>query len=118
MIESFNFKTHENFMSKIKYDFELSKYTWFQTGGKALCYCLINNSIDLQYILKQIPKEKRRVFFVQQCGDFSEDNFSCDSDGDEANCNYIEFLDDTERIDTNSEQEFEIDYIEKLKSFP
>ncbi len=58
MIESFNFKTHENFMSKIKYDFELSKYTWFQTGGKALCYCLINNSIDLQYILKQIPKEK------------------------------------------------------------
>ena len=57
MIESFNFKTHENFMSKIKYDFELSKYTWFQTGGKALCYCLINNSIDLQYILKQIPKE-------------------------------------------------------------
>ena len=58
MIESFNFKTHENFMSNIKYDFELSKYTWFQTGGKALCYCLINNSIDLQYILKQIPKEK------------------------------------------------------------
>ena len=57
MIESFNFKTHENFMSKIKYDFELSKYTWFQTGGKALCYCLINNSIDLQSILKQIPKE-------------------------------------------------------------
>tara|TARA_B100000029_G_scaffold10172_1_gene11110 strand:- start:344 stop:1246 length:903 start_codon:yes stop_codon:yes gene_type:complete len=57
MIKPYNFKIHENFLSKIKYDFELSKYTWFQTGGKALCYCLINNSIDLQYLLKQIPEE-------------------------------------------------------------
>ena len=44
-----------DFKSKIKYDFDLSKITWFQTGGKANAYCHVYNDKDLKVILKQTP---------------------------------------------------------------
>lgn len=47
----------QDFKSKIKYDFDLSAITWFQTGGKANVYCHVYNDKDLKVILKQTPIE-------------------------------------------------------------
>ena len=47
----------ENFKSNLKYDFDMSKSTWFQTGGKSFAYCLVNSYEDLKIILMQTPDE-------------------------------------------------------------
>ena len=44
----------KNLKSKIKYNFNLSKSNWFQTGGKADVYCNVINSDELKIILAHI----------------------------------------------------------------
>ena len=47
----------KNFKSNLKYNFNMSKSTWFQTGGKSFAYCLVNSYDDLRLILIQTPNE-------------------------------------------------------------
>ena len=46
-----------NLKSKIQYDFNLSKSTWFQTEAKTDIYCKVYDSKDLKIILNNIPEE-------------------------------------------------------------
>ena len=52
-----NFKFSKKFKSKFEYNFNLSKLTWFRTGGLVNTYCYINNSEDLIEILSKIPSD-------------------------------------------------------------
>ena len=48
-----NYNLPKDFKSKIKYNFDLSKITWFQTGGRTNVYCHVYDDKDLKIILKQ-----------------------------------------------------------------
>ena len=46
-----------NLKSKIHYDFNLSKSTWFQTDSKVDIFCNVHDTTELKKILKIIPEE-------------------------------------------------------------
>ena len=46
-----------NLKSKIHYDFNLSKSTWFQTDSKVDIFCNVHDTTELKQILKAIPEE-------------------------------------------------------------
>ena len=46
-----------NLKSKIHYDFNLSKSTWFQTDSKVDIFCNVYDTTELKQILKAIPEE-------------------------------------------------------------
>ncbi|PPR42335.1 MAG: UDP-N-acetylenolpyruvoylglucosamine reductase [Alphaproteobacteria bacterium MarineAlpha5_Bin11] len=46
-----------NLKSKIYEDFNISKLTWFQTGGNVDIFCVVENIYDLKVILSYLPKD-------------------------------------------------------------
>ena len=46
-----------NFKSKVNYNYNLSKSTWFQTNCTTDIYCLVYNNEDLKLILSRTPSD-------------------------------------------------------------
>ena len=42
--------------SKFFFDYDISKHTWFRTGGKSEIYCIVDNQKDLKIILNSLGK--------------------------------------------------------------
>ncbi len=51
-------KLIDNLKSKIYFDYNIGKLTWFRTGGNAKIYILVENSKELEIILNEIKNNK------------------------------------------------------------
>ena len=49
-------KLSKELNSEFIYDYDVSKLTWFRTGGKSDIYCLVENEFELKLILKNLEK--------------------------------------------------------------
>lgn len=54
MKEKFNL-IQDKLKSKFFFDYDMSKKVWFNAGGKASIFCLVDNEKDLEIILNTIP---------------------------------------------------------------
>ncbi len=61
MIEKFN-NISNKLKSKIYFNFDIGKYTWFRTGGNAKIFIIVENNIELEIILNLITDED--VFII------------------------------------------------------
>jgi len=52
-------KISKKLKSKFYFDYEIYKLTWFKTGGKADCFCIVDNQLELEIILNEINSEKQ-----------------------------------------------------------
>ena len=50
--------------SKILLDYDMSKSTWFRTGGKALGYVIVNNIKDLKTLVSYVDRIKYYIIGV------------------------------------------------------
>ena len=47
-------KIAKNLKSKIYYNYNIGKQTWFRTGGNAKIFIIIENPIELEIVLNEI----------------------------------------------------------------
>ena len=50
-------KIAKNLKSKIYFDYNIGKLTWFRTGGNAKIFIIIENSVELEIVLNEINNE-------------------------------------------------------------
>ena len=55
MYENIN-ELSKKLKSKFFFDYDISKHTWFRTGGKSEIYCIVDNQKDLKIILNSLGK--------------------------------------------------------------
>ena len=55
MYENIN-ELSKKLKSKFFFDYDISKHTWFRTGGKSEIYCIVDNQKDLKIILSSLGK--------------------------------------------------------------